>query len=207
VLDKLLGALPDGIQFVNVGANVGEFVIHAGKHAHVKSVVAFEPVEACVAACEKSVGYNKLTNVRLERRVLSERSETVRFRVNEKCAAASSIVGFDDRGTETATSTIDDRLKPWDGPSLLLLDVEGAEVRVLQGAQKYILSTKPVIIFEYNHLSRTFFTLDDVRGALGPRYVVYRLRKDARLDCDFRETWNCIAVPDTCSGLVDNMVQ
>lgn len=64
----------------------------------------------------------------------------------------------------------------------------------MQGAQSLILRLKPLIIFEYNRVSKKHYGLDEVRRILGGSYEIYRLRGDARLDDCVSEAWNCIAV-------------
>ena len=77
---------------------------------------------------------------------------------------------------------------------ILLIDVEGAEVRVLKGGAAFIRAHRPLIIFEFNYVSQQVFCLDDVRKELGQDYSIWRLRSDGRLDQDFSQTWNCVGI-------------
>jgi hypothetical protein len=51
-----------------------------------------------------------------------------------------------------------------------------------------------MVIFKYNAVSKQHFKLDDVRRELGDAFEIYRMRKDGRLDQEFDDTWNCVAI-------------
>jgi hypothetical protein len=86
----------------------------------------------------------------------------------------------------------------------LLIDTEGNELNVIKGAAKLISATIPLIIFEYNWVSKNHYNLADIQSALGRRYTIYRLRKDGLLDADFSATWNCVAIPE--NGIFHDIV-
>ena len=53
----------------------------------------------------------------------------------------------------------------------------------------------PLIVFEYNHVTKKHFELTEMASALGPKYLIYRLKNDGTLDQNFSKTWNLVAVP------------
>jgi hypothetical protein len=75
-----------------------------------------------------------------------------------------------------------------------MIDVEGYERKVLAGARATIERLRPLIIFEYNFVSKRYFTAEDVRSILGLGYDIYRLTKNARLYLDIEHAWDCVAV-------------
>jgi hypothetical protein len=79
-------------------------------------------------------------------------------------------------------------------PTVVLIDVEGAELLVPQGGREFLRRAKPLVIFEYNELGRSQYTLDAVRTVLGDGYHFYRLGPHGLLDRNLRDTWNCVAV-------------
>ena len=79
-------------------------------------------------------------------------------------------------------------------PSILLIDVEGAELNVLKGGRSFITNNSPLIIFEYNEVSKKYFNLKDVQTVLGKNYKIYRLKADRYLDENYDGTWNMVAV-------------
>lgn len=76
----------------------------------------------------------------------------------------------------------------------MLIDVEGAEPLVLESRTNFINQNHPLIIFEYNHVSKKYFNLDDIYKIIGNQHQVYRLKGDGTLDSDFSMSWNCVAV-------------
>ncbi len=57
-LDRVLRASPTRVRFVDVGANVGEFVVAMAIRPEVATVTAFEPIASLADAIERSVGLN-----------------------------------------------------------------------------------------------------------------------------------------------------
>ena len=80
------------------------------------------------------------------------------------------------------------------GQAIILIDVEGAEPLVMVGGREFMAVNLPLIIFEYDTLSRRYFSLAEIRATLGSRYEIFRLRQDGKLDRDFGQSWNCVAV-------------
>jgi hypothetical protein len=88
-----------------------------------------------------------------------------------------------------------------------LIDVEGAELKVMQGGRNFIRNNQPLIIFEYNHVSRRYFTLDEIRKELGEGYHLYRLTATGHLDEDFSTTWNVVALPSANFAHVQQLIK
>jgi hypothetical protein len=78
---------------------------------------------------------------------------------------------------------------------LMVIDVEGAEPLVMRGGLQTIRRLRPLIVFEYNYVSRARFKLDEIRELLGDTYEILRLRRDGGLDRKYADAWNCVAVP------------
>jgi len=120
--------------FVDVGANVGSYTVLASAvvGAH---VIAFEPVEASLAALRHNVLLND-TSARVDARqiALSDRGATVY--VTTQSGAANRIVRPGDPqrlGRQSVPAhTLDGELAGLD-PALLKIDVEGHESEVLSG--------------------------------------------------------------------------
>jgi len=187
------------VQFLDVGANVGEFLVDLGDHPRLHSAIGFEPVADCVKACQSSIEANHLTRCKVLARLISSSvAENVPFHINTANSTGSRIESRPE-AVSMATSMIDLEVPNYCGPAIMLIDVEGYEIEVLRGARQYILRNHPLIVFEYNHLGRRRYCIEDVRRAIGQSYEVYRLRADGRLDDDLEETWNCVAI---CRGSV-----
>jgi len=180
--------------FVDVGANIGEMIIDVGRYPNVVRILGFEPNGECVKACRKSIALNDYHHAQIVERILNADGKAVAM-FADAIPLASSIV---DKGNRTevtvGATTLDAEMRDFKEPAVILIDVEGAEALVLKGGKRYIETARPLIIFEYNDVSRKFFSLDTISTILGESYTLYRLRHDGRLDRSFESTWNCVAV-------------
>jgi len=198
-LEAVLGRAPAPVTFVDVGANVGEFLLDAGRHPAVAAAVGFEPHPASVEACRRSIRLNGLAGrVRIVPKAVRDRAGTARLHVAPGNSRASSVVAPPAAGrgdwVEVPATTLDGELAGVDGTVLMLVDVEGAEPLVLAGGRRLLERTLPLVVFEHNETSRRLYGLDAVRAALPAGYELLRLRGDGRLDRDLERTWNCVAV-------------
>jgi FkbM family methyltransferase len=195
--ERVFAALPAAetpLAFIDVGAAVGEMIMDVARYPNVTNVIGFEPDPDLVEACRLSACVNGFSNVEMRNKPLSDTAGPVRFDLRRGHGGSGSIAAADERSDTLLAGTLDEEFPAPPGCAIILIDVEGAELRVLQGGQRFIAQTRPMIIFEYNYVSRPIFALDDVRKQLGERYAIYRLRKDGRLDQDFSDTWNCVAI-------------
>jgi FkbM family methyltransferase len=192
---EIITAFREPLLVVDVGANIGEMVIDAARYPNVKEVVGFEPNPSCVEACVKSVALNQFRNVRIINKAVNADGKPVTFNFSSVDAVLSSLVASEDRhGEVVGTTTLDRELSKYNGPVLLLIDVEGAEKLVMQGAKNFIGRNLPVIIFEFNDQTRRFFLLEELYEVLGKGYSLFRLRGDGKLDRALKKTWNCVAL-------------
>jgi FkbM family methyltransferase len=194
-LASVLKGHPGGVTFIDVGANIGEMALDLARHPAVSSVIAFEPVPSCYHSLTVSAAVNELENLTLRPCAVSAEPGVVQFKTSTTNPSSSGIAGSGDTQIEVEATTLDmEFCDPLEDP-IVLLDVEGAEHLALRGGQKLIARDRPLIIFEFNQVSRQHFNLDMVRTLLGPAYEIYRLRtSDGLLDLELTDTWNCIAV-------------
>ncbi len=199
LLRRILGSFDKIDLFVDVGANIGEFVVDMAASDKIKRVIGFEPNPYCVKSCVKSVEHNGLANVEVRQTVLKDCREEVRFDTSGDNAHLHSFLTAPPEAKVMYTSTIDDEIQESNVKAVVLMDVEGAEPLVMAGGRNFIKANLPFIIFEYNEVSRVHFSLDDVRSVLPPGYEIYRLRMgegslDGFLDRSLAQTYNCVAV-------------
>lgn len=193
----LMGRLEFPVMFVDVGANVGEMITDFARYERVTSIVGFEPYPECANACRATVELNGHKKTSIVEKVLSDRAGSSQFTFSQESPGASSLRSVDAAGASIVrTSTLDLELDDRSSPAILLIDVEGAEPLVLAGGKEFIAANRPLIIFEFNSLSRKYFTLDEISRILGPSYEIFRLRQDGNLDRDLSNTWNCVAIHD-----------
>ena len=194
-LQRIFQSTPDQLMFVDVGANIGEMIVDVARYPNAVRLIGVEPNAECARACRESAALNGDRHVEVVQKVLNADGAPVRM-FADATPLASSIVDKGDRKEHIVdATTLDKELMKYKEPAVILIDVEGAETLVLEGGKEYIERSHPLIIFEYNQVSKKFFSLDDVRAKLGNAYSVFRLRGDGKLDGSFDETWNCVAVP------------
>ena len=63
------------------------------------------------------------------------------------------------------------------------------------GGAWLIQRLKPLVLFEYNFVSKKYFDVKTIKEILGRTYTIFRLRKDAMLDSHVENAWNCLAIP------------
>jgi FkbM family methyltransferase len=190
LLARVLDAVHEPVTIVDVGANVGDVVLHVAGHPNAARIVAFEPHPLAAGALRRSAAINGFANVMVHQELVGD-GQRYRFDINERNANASRIGG----GGTTASVRLDDILADAAGMLIIVIDVEGAEPVVIRGAQATIRRLRPLIVFEYNHVSRAHYELDEIRGLLGDGYEILRLRRDGGLDRKYTESWNCVAIP------------
>lgn len=183
--------------FVDIGGNVGEFVLDYSTNPNVENVTVFEPQFEQQVAITKTINLNKFSNTKLVKKPVSSKVEEILFNFNLTNSTASGITKDASLGTKLMATTIDDELFSSSSEQnfVFLIDTEGAELEILKGGSQLIRKHSPLIIFEYNHVTKNHFQIDEVQNYLGSNYTIYKLRKDGMLDLDFSNTWNLVAVP------------
>ena len=200
-LKHVIAGLEGEVTFVDVGASIGEFVIDMAACSKVVSVIAFEPQAESAEAIRKSCEANGFQNIRIIRKIVANDRGDSLFLYDSKSPTSSHVVrriGGDLRcGQHVARisrTTLDDELREVAGKTIILMDIEGEEYSAIQSGVEFIRKWKPLLIFEYNSISRASFDLNAVRNLLGPDYITYRIRGDGGVDGNETNTWNMIAV-------------
>lgn len=166
-LQLLPELLADGSVFVDVGANQGEFSVFAAALPRSVQVFAFEPVSDVRARLEENISANLLHNVRIFPIGLSSeaRSSVPIFGSSERFSDGTRHAGLPTLFTMEhrekvleyiKLETLDHVLEESAAPgriALIKIDVEGAELHVIKGAQCTIAADRPHILFEVNDLS------------------------------------------------------
>jgi FkbM family methyltransferase len=158
VLRRLL--VPEAV-FVDVGANQGEFTVCAAGQVPEGRVFAFEPVPAVRERLERNVAGNGFNNVTVHPVGLSDgsRDDVPIFGADSEFADGTQHIGlptlFDVSGRSHPLAhinlrTLDEVLPADQRVDVMKVDVEGAELAVLQGGEATIEREKPAIIFEAN---------------------------------------------------------
>jgi len=190
LLEKRAGA------FIDVGVNVGQTLIKLRQVAPTTPYIGFEPNPVCYTYAQKLIAENRFEHCTLVPVGLSNAATVVSFHMRtDSDVGASTVDGFrklDDGQHQVRLVPVftgDDMLERLGSPSVAVLkvDVEGAELEVLQGFES-TLATRPFVLCEILPL----FSEDGPKGRFRkPRqeallafmrqagYTLYRLLTDA----------------------------
>lgn len=141
--------LKPGMQFVDIGANIGYYTLIAAQR--VNKVIAFEPDTLNFNLLWKNVEQNGYKNVEMFQKALGKGNGQVSvFRDSENSGATSlsekNIQHHADYFRVEMVS-LDECL---DGPvDVMKIDAQGYEGQIIEGAIKTIRRCKPIIIMEY----------------------------------------------------------
>ena len=196
-LDKVF-ALPEinNIHFVDIGANIGEFLIDYSNHPKISAVSAFEPQAEQIKVLQKSIELNDFQKTIVIPKPVADSTKDILFNFSSKNSTASGITEDKSKGTIVQSTCIDEYFKEnIDQEFVFLIDTEGAELDIMKGGRNLIKKLNPLIIFEYNHVTREHFTIDDVRVELGNNYEIYKLESKGNLSTNLKNTWNLVAFP------------
>jgi FkbM family methyltransferase len=156
---------PGGV-FYDIGANVGfHTVIGARVAGPTGRVVAFEPIPSNAAALRHNVALNGFANVRVIEAAVSSApgrhamrlgAEPGWARLTDVASLASNDVTID-----VPLVTIDDlvargEIEP---PTMVKMDIEGAEIAALRGMARTLREARPVVVCELHDTAREFIPL------------------------------------------------
>jgi len=196
--------------FIDIGANIGEFLIDMALEANVSKVIGFEPNKKCYDACLKSLQANQIKSFKLIQKAVSFKESIGKMQSNVTnphggylVEAADNLNSSDIIEVTTLKNEISDD-EILGNEVIMLIDVEGFELQVMKGAKDLIAQKKPLIIFEYNYVSEKYFTIDEIKNELKD-YQLYRLRSDGKLDQDFSEIWNLVAVSKNNEAFISSI--
>jgi FkbM family methyltransferase len=150
---KAVANRAQGGTFVNVGAHIGRYCIEFAHHFD--KVVAYEPTPETFSLLSKAVEKHPLRDrIVIREACVAQRAGTVMLQLLHVESQNTITVAHDARSIgsiEVPMVSLDEDLSEDEKRSLrlLLVDVEGAEYLVLQGARDTLRVGNPVIIAEF----------------------------------------------------------
>ena len=152
-----------GMAAVDVGANLGWFVVHLALLVGTEGRVdAFEPRADLMDLLTKTIGENGLTNVTTHNFALGSQNYygQMVWSVHDVNPGGTNLVSSDFVAPDTtaqpvAVRTLDACISH--RVDFIKLDVEGSELLVLKGAERILAKDRPLILVEINpsNLTRT----------------------------------------------------
>jgi FkbM family methyltransferase len=141
---QIANELRPGDVFYDLGANVGLYTLLAARRVAAGSVFAFEPLPRNIEYLRKHLKLNRVSNAELLELAVCDVVGIASFQ-----EAESSSMGRLGGGgsTRVRTATLDSLLlqKKILPPSLIKIDIEGAELLALKGACEVFRRFKPVL--------------------------------------------------------------
>lgn len=149
---------------VDVGANIGYYTLLLAKVC--KKVYAFEPDKECFEILKKNIEENKLKNVTLINKAVSDKKGKVNFVVDKNNFGNSRIKSQRDchvakpprNDVLIGTVKLDDEVK--ERVDLIKIDTQGWEPKVIAGAKRIIKKYRPIMFMEYSPTSYEENNLD-----------------------------------------------
>ncbi|WDM87924.1 FkbM family methyltransferase [Pseudomonas asiatica] len=181
-----------GDVFLDIGANLGWYSLVLGRNCPGAQIYAFEPITSTVEVLKKNIALNRLDNVEaVGMGMFNEEGEfNFLFAPDVSGATSLKLVG-QSRGDEAVRNVVC-KVTTLDAfcnkhgitPALLKIDVEGAELMVVQGGACVLRGT-PIILMELlRKWSREFgYHPNDVLGLLGDYgYRAWAFNKSGKLE-------------------------
>jgi FkbM family methyltransferase len=155
--------------FWDVGANYGLFTFALRAARPALRIEAFEPDPDSIVLMRRTLDSHGSDRVRLHPIALSNGEGTARFLRDTRSGATGALMLPNEplrhetpqpREIDVETSTIDVESRKLGAPDIVKIDVEGAELEVLQGGKKVLHEHKPILLVECTRRQ------DDVRRIL-----------------------------------------
>jgi FkbM family methyltransferase len=158
--------LQEGMTFVDVGAHVGIHTLHgAFGVGRSGAVIAFEPTPSVFGLLRRTVGLNGIDDFcKCVDIALSSFEGLAMFHISN-CHGHNSLyrlpAGNEKCELEVKTATMDSQLRDIQRLDVVKIDVEGAELDVLEGMKHLLASHRDIVLiveFGLAHLQRTGIT-------------------------------------------------
>jgi FkbM family methyltransferase len=191
-----------GDRVVDVGANHGLYSYHLSRLVTDGGAVhAFEPVPLNLKILSHTIARHKLSNVVVHPCACGDKAETATFCVPVRYGVPFLWIarqGGDGLKFPCEVVRLDDVIT--DRVSFVKIDVEGAELFVLRGAQRILREDRPVVLIEavgetsnYGYLQQDVF---DFLASMGYRFFLGRGGGEQLQARDrFTEPWNYLCIP------------
>ena len=145
-VDKQLAiakTLKPGQVFYDIGANTGFFSLLGAKRVgKTGKVIAVEPLPRNIGFIKEHARINNVTNITVSEIAISDYDGVGRFSVEGDSTSRIS----EDGGLEVRVKTLDTLVRELGAiPDVVKVDIEGAEMKLVQGAVKTLEMYKPTI--------------------------------------------------------------
>lgn len=163
--------IQEGDTVIDAGAFPGVFTVYAAKKAGRNGkVVALEPDEENMEKLKKNVRLNGLENVEFVQKGLWDSEGKLKF--DERGLKSSRIVDSSEEGTLIDVCDIDSLVENLDieNVDFIKMDIEGAEIEALEGAEKVLREQSPKVAVASYHVrdgEKTCYKVEDMVESVG----------------------------------------
>jgi FkbM family methyltransferase len=202
VQEAMLRHVPPGGVFYDVGANLGFFALLGAHMTGAEGrVIAFEPAPDNAAAIRQNAEANGLRNVEVVEKAVAAAGGQGRLQVVDD----QSWSKLEEYGTHPGTEqlldvpviALDEEIAAGalPAPDVVKIDVEGAEIAVLDGMARTLAEHRPAIICELHDTHREF--VEHMRGA---GYRVLNLEGPGPVEDQASPSAHALALPSDEPG-------
>jgi len=145
----------EGMTVVDIGANIGYYVVISGKRVGKNGkVVAYEPEDVNFSFLEKNVKRNDFRNVLCRKEAISSEKGEMDFFLSEGNKGMHSLVN--EKGTKekitVSVNTLDSSLSDLGikKVDIIKMDIEGAEPLALLGMKETLSRERPILFIEFS---------------------------------------------------------
>lgn len=165
VTDSVMAAMsphvPADAVCLDVGANIGLYTLGLSVLAPTGRIYAFEPSPSCFGHLRANLATNQVGNAVATQVAVSDTTGTVHFHDFDFFSAGSfssdegsllSTESYGSQAFEAKATTVDEFVSDLeiDRIDFVKIDVEGAELSVLAGAEKTLATWRPKVVLEFN---------------------------------------------------------
>lgn len=144
-------------EFIDVGANIGLMSLFTASKFPESSVIGFEAHPKTFDILNSNIELNKLSNITPIQKALGSENGEVKIFDNwhvNRGGASIVVQGEGSDSFDVDLVTMNEELNG-SSPEMIKIDVEGAELDVLKGANKLISEFLPTLIVEISELRET----------------------------------------------------
>ena len=144
--------------FWDVGANIGFYSLLFLLHRPNGSVLAFEPDLRNLYLFRRTIRRNALSSIKVVPKAVDRQAGETTFFLDDITGATGTIVpnnffisdqyGAIPLQTVVITTSLDEQLRENEGPDLIKIDVEGAELAALEGGRCTLGNYLPIVLYE-----------------------------------------------------------
>lgn len=150
--DELMKRVKPGMVIVDVGANIGYYVLMEAKAVGPKGkIYAIEPIPENVALLKKNIGANDYRNIEVFNKAVGDKNCKKKIFISNQLNLSSFCENIElDQSGETIevdVVTLDSFFKNRRKPQMVRMDVEGYEYEVLKGMEKTMKESKDLQFF------------------------------------------------------------